>query len=739
MVTWVGKKRRFGAGVVTPLLILACGGAAALACSSSGENAEFGSSGTGGDSSSVNHVDVGEFGGSPGTSGGDPGASSGGSVVGDHRAISSIRIDPQDATLDVVAGNVSTKDYRVFGRFEGDSQDTDITARAVFYVPDNYLVGGFPSSGAPKFSTRVPLMASDPAARGGVVTVRAQAASADGTVLTSTTSLTVRISASTSVPVGTGESAIPGNASSLFGGPSDASRAPRLSYPNDNAFLPPNLKRLEVHWRPAQSTSLYEIAFTSSTSTQRFYARCAGLGDGALNDGACGFQLDGASFAALAESNRGAGNVAVQVRASDGSATGGVGASATFHVRFGETNVEGGIYYWDVTHTRIMRYDFGGTQSAADVFLAGNDYGLPSASNGNCVGCHSISRDGTKIVASIGGQGNGNLVYLNDLAKVSTPPAPARTDTNYLTKRGPDGTGPSGSAIQFATFNPSGSRFAAVYGDTSDVDTRTTLWMHDGTSGDRLSGVKLDFEPDHPDWSPDGSTIAVTHVNGHNTSQQAYKGGIDLLKAPGGEFTTSSTTKTTLLPFVSGKNRFNPSFMPDSSFLLYTEATCPNDDCNTDVEGAAAATTWAITPTAGAHGVHLDNAAAMGVADTDPTSFRDTFPRATPFESKQGSGKRFWFTSASRRQPGERKKIANTPAALVDVRGRPGEGARRPRRQRARVLPAVPGFANLESHRAVDAENRVEHCARSAGTGAAAAARSRAAVDSLMIQSAVTS
>jgi hypothetical protein len=54
--------------------------------------------------------------------------------------------------------------------------------------------------------------------------------------------------------------------------------------------------------------------------------------------------------------------------------------------------------------------------------------------------------------------------------------------------------------------------------------------------------------------------------------------------------------------------------------------------------------------------VHLDRAAAPGVADGSNTNIIDTFPRSTPFETTQGAGKLFWFTVASLRQPGLRLK-----------------------------------------------------------------------------------
>ena len=630
---------------VTLVLVLSCVAAAALplACGGAGDSVFN----PGGDSDGAVSGDGGDPAFGDSSIGGD------GQTGGQIQNLASMRISPADAVISVAAGAVATQGYKVFGTMKSGGPEVDITARSVFYVPDNYLVGGFPTTGAPLFSTRLPAVVTDPPQRGGRLTVQAQAANSDGTTSTATTSLTVSLAATLNFP---GGSAIPANPGSLFSGTADPTRAPVLSYPNNNAFLPPNLKRLEVHWKPGSaSNTLYEISFKSSLATITYFSRCNTVSSGSLKAGACGFELDSLGYAYLAESNRGAGNVAIKIRGTDDAGSA-FGESAVFNVQFGESNVEGGIYYWDVTDTQIMRYDFGGAQAAPEVFIAGNDYGLPTASNGNCVGCHAISRDGTKIVASIGGQNNGLLVYQADLSKAPTPPLPARTDPAYLTKVGASGLGTSGNEIQFATFNPLGTAFAAVYGETTTPD-RNKLWMHDGTTGDRIGSVLLAFEPDHPDWSPDGKMIAVTHVNGHNTSQQAFKGGIDVLTSTSGStFTTASTTATTVVPFVSGKNRFNPNFVPDSSFMLFTEATCPSDNCNTDVVGATAATTWAVKPAAAAIPIHLANAALAGVTDGAPTNFRDTFPRATPFQSKQGSGKLFWFTVASRREPGERAK-----------------------------------------------------------------------------------
>jgi hypothetical protein len=188
-----------------------------------------------------------------------------------------MRIEPADATLAVAAGKTGTQAYRVLGVMNGATAEVDITSRVAFYVPDNYLVGGFPASGGPTFTTRLPVAATDPPQRGGKLTVQAQAQNSDGTITTATTSLTVTLSATLSSPNAT--PALPANPATKFTGAAVAARAPALVYPNDGVMLPPNLRRLEVHWQAGVAQNqLFEITFVSSLASITYYSRCGTLG-----------------------------------------------------------------------------------------------------------------------------------------------------------------------------------------------------------------------------------------------------------------------------------------------------------------------------------------------------------------------------------------------------------------------------------------------------------------------------
>jgi hypothetical protein len=602
--------------------------------------------------------------------GGDAGGhDAGGPTAG---TLSAAHIVPANATLTVKAGSQVTQPYQVLGIVDGTGPEVDLTSRFVFFVPDNYLVGGFPLNGGPTFTSRLPMAPTDPPQQGGKLTVLAQAANPGGAILTVTTSLTVQLIAQLSDPSG---AALPANAQNLFGGGSDGgsaldpTRAPNVYYPNDGAMLPPNLKQLEVHWQPGSANNtLFRVSFSSAAASIVYYVRC-GNGNVAapgLIQGACALHLDPTGYGYLAQSNAGQGVVGLTVTGTDDNGTR-YGVSAGTSLQFAQEPVNGGVYYWDVTHTRIMRFDFGGTKTTPDVFIAPNDYGT----NGACIGCHTLSHDGAKIAASQGGQHNGALIYINNVGRATTPPYPARTDPTYLTQNGD-----TNDHIQFASFNPAGDRFVAVYGDTDSssagpdggrVLDRNKLWFHDGTTGVIIAGAEklLSFEPDHPSWSPDGTMIAMTHVGGHNTSQREYSGGIDVATFSNGVLADPFVVIPSLVP---GKNTYNPDFVPDSSFFFFSQCTCSvgqenTDQCDSDVANNLNATTWAAKPVANATPVHLDKAGAPGLADNGKVPI-DTFPRSTPFKTAQGTGQLFWFTVASQRNPGLRKKTGGTQQLL---------------------------------------------------------------------------
>ena len=555
--------------------------------------------------------------------------------AGGTATIRSLRIEPEDAVLEIEMGEEGEQDYRVFAELEGGSAEVDITDRVVFYVPDNWRVGGFEDNG-PVFTNNTDTP------RGGVLTVQATAANSDESLVMVETSLTVSYRALPEDPRddGSGDFDVPADAEDLFEGDEDGTRAPLLVYPNDGVLLPPNLQRLAVHFEPGNgANTLFEVSFATDGVDLRYYVRC-----GALVDNGCILELDQDSFELLADTSREGQEVKLRVRGTDDEGMA-VGSSVEQTLSFARTDVRGALYYWTTTEpTGIMRADFGATELQPEPFLRQGDARLE---RGDCVGCHTLSRDGSRILASQAGQNGGYQVYINDL---SMDPM----DAAFLTMNGN-----ADNRIQFASFSPDAEEFVSVYGDTDDLTARNTLWFHDGETGVRRpdDSIVLPFEPDHPEWSPDGDIIAMTHVGIHETSQRPRKSGIDILLRDDMGPNKGWSDPMVVIPIADGLNRYNPSFVPDSSLFVYSESTCPggagqedNDSCDADADPSAK--TWAVLPEASAAPVLLARAAAPGVRDNGQTDLTDTFPRSAPFDSEYGSDEVYWVTISSKRRAG---------------------------------------------------------------------------------------
>jgi len=601
--------------------------------------------------------------------------------VGVPQDIATMRIDPADSVLVVQRGQSATVSFRAFATMQAGGGEVEITDRTVFYVPDNYLVGEFPADGSSLFTTRLPTSSADPPQRGGKVTIQAMAASTDNPITTVTTTLTVKIVDSGSAAAGSlgATPAIPSDPGPEFTGTDSATLGPKLVYPNDGVLLPPNMQQMEVHFQPGSKTGeLYEISLLSDYSEYRYYTRCYADPTKFLL-GACAFEIDADTVNIIAESNGGTDPLTLTVRGTD--EKGDVGSSASISVQFAADRVDGAIYYWTTTSTAaqqpsIMRFDFGSQSALAAVLQPSDlpDDGGNAHANTTCVGCHALSRDGKRMVASKGASYAGYLVYIADL---SLP----KTAANWLTVDGRSSGTAAANRVMNASFNPDGTQFVAdaPAGDSLGLNN---LSLNDGVTGVRQSTLNLGFPVSYPDWSPDGQSIAVTHIYGNSgTIIQFQEGGISVIQQSATGW-IPSPAEVVVVPHTTGKSRYTPNFVPDSSFLLYSEATRQTSDSDALVDSYSdpSATVWAVQPQANATPVLLAKANTPGVADkltlADGRSslvvqrissglLMDTFPRAAPFEAKQNGHKLFWFTSASQRRAGLRLYKPN-PSVVGD-------------------------------------------------------------------------
>lgn len=543
-----------------------------------------------------------------GNGGGDTDARPGDEIAG----LVSLAISPADHSLIIDGTTPATQSYTATGTFE-DGSTRDLTGSVTFSVDDTDL-GAF--AGA-DFTSRV--------IRGGYTAVRASAGSVVGT-----TGLGLVMRQRHEDPASVDLPADPGT---LFEGPEDPARAPQLVYPNPGVLVPPNLEELEFHFLPGTAeNTVFALSFENDFTDVVVYQRCT-----LPMNGGCIYQPDAQLWSWIADTNRGLQPLRFSVRATDDNGTA-VGASASQDIQFSFDDIRGAVYYWTTSDgTGIMRFDFAAGQTEPERFLG------TELSGGTCVGCHALSRDGTKIVAEAGGQNDGRLLLL-DVAS-GEPMVPF---------------GSPGRSI-FESWNPDGSRYVGVYGDNGATDYN--LMLFDGNDGSYQESIDVGATSDsfttHPDWSPDGSRIVYTRTGASGTNQRNFYGAIEMVTDQGGNFGGPET----VVPRADGHHRFYPAFSPDGELVAYNESRCNNGntggECDADTDPTARL--WIARAEPGATPVEMSQANTPGVRD-GTADLTNSFPKWSPFIFRKDSelaSRLEWITFSSTREYGLRPPPGN--------------------------------------------------------------------------------
>jgi hypothetical protein len=533
--------------------------------------------------------------------------------------LDSLSISPTSATLTVTQGGPpQTQQYVVTGMFGG--QTRDLTSSLTYFASPSGVV-----------TVNASGLATTTGTAGGVVTITV---SSSGKMATAT--LKVIYTSSGADPQMT--ATVPASASSLFTSTTnDTARAPTLVYPNDGVLFPPNISGVEVHFTPGANNTLFEVSVVGAVSSITSYVRCttpAGITG-------CIYTPDAALWSSIARSNAGQPAATLTVRGTDDSGSS-VGASQTIHIQFSKDAIMGGLYYWTTNSSgAIMRWDFGGTAATATRYLT-----QTNTDGRTCLGCHTLSLDGTKLVASAGGQNQGHLLLWDVAMNKAIRPYP-------LTQQS-----------QFESWNAAGNQFVGIYGDTTKKGP-VNLMIFDGNTGAVTQTIDLGgLRADHPDWTkstngPD--TIAFTSVDATatTTDQKPATGGIDFIQNSGAGWGAPQV----LVPSELGKNRYYPAISPDGTLVIYDESTCataptagatPDISCNADTDATATMYLTQLPPGA-ATPVLLANANRPGVADSGNTALTNSFPKWAPFITQLDEfNKLYWFTFSSTRQYGLR-------------------------------------------------------------------------------------
>ncbi len=555
----------------------------------------------------------------------DGGSGGGGGDAGTDEKPASIAVTPADATYMTDGITAAMANYTATATYPGGRTE-DVTPKVTFSLDDPGL-GTFQTRG---FKSSVD--------RGGksAVTVTLKG-------ITGTTPITVHLKKVIRDPASMN---LPADPAALFTKTPVASRAGDLVYPNDGSLLPPNLGKLEVHFLPGTSNTLFELSMNGQYTDVKVYLRCT-----LPMNGGCIYLPDDAAWRALATANRGGGPVTLKLKGTD-DAGAQVGESTPITVSFSRDEIQGGLYYWSTTAKSIMRFDFASTtQTQATKFLDSN---IANNANG-CIGCHALSRDGKKMVVEAEGSTDGRIAIVDVATKTTTVPFPA----------------PNKSF--FASWNKDSNKFVGV----DDRSTDFNLRVFDGTSGALVESIAgtgtMDRPTDHPDWSADDNTIAYASVTREGpravSLQWPTKGSIRMVKRT--QATWSAPVE--IAPFVPGKNRYYPSIAPSSDYLVFNESNCnagSQADLNCDGDSDPDARLFTAKLEAGAALVELKRANGPGKRDMGKTQLSNSFPKWSPFtfqRTETAGSKVQWVTFSSTRAYGLRQPSGLTWLWMVAV------------------------------------------------------------------------
>jgi WD40-like Beta Propeller Repeat len=455
----------------------------------------------------------------------------------------------------------------------------------------------------------------------------------------------------------------------MFAGTPSATAAPTVAYPLAHALFPANLAPVEIHLkRTVVTQTIARVNFHVDGFDLNFYDTCAPAEQDPMG---CVLTLPATVCQTLGAANY-FGTLTTTIRLAD-SAGANVGETTLTDVSWTYAQLSGGLYYWTTSsvgasQTEIRRYNFadaGGTpetywsQTPDSPQLTGTMVPADQAGPHACMGCHAISRDGSKIALSFGG----SLPAAFELIDVaSKAPIAARLDTT------------TGYA-SMTTFSPDNSRLINEYHGKLLLRTADAML----TDVSELFATDTTEPKSHPFWSPTGDSIAFVSFDFTATAAVPAPTGDLVLNsqiwiAPSDGQTATGPAKL-LVPRVAGKSSYYPAISDDGKFVVFNQSSCSapenigawgSDPCDGYSDLSAR---LQVVPAAG--GTPVDLAQANGDGN-----LTNSWPRWSPDHGQFNKQQIYWVAFASRRAYGLRLAGASDTEPqlwFAAVRATPGQ------------------------------------------------------------------
>ncbi len=423
-----------------------------------------------------------------------------------------LSIAPQNVNLDVKSGNVPTQ------QFTATYNGQDVTSLATWVVekPDMGSIdkgGLFTPTGKVGGITKV------------LVLYDMQKAEASVTINVSIVANTGGLTASQQ---------------SAFDSPKGADPALNILYPFDKTVMPLRVLSPEIMWQGGASSDAYRLRLTSKyMSFTEFFT--APLQSHIIGQA----QWENIEFS-------GTGPVSDPVKVELARLSGGTAYSPkTFELHIAQGIIYGSIYYWQLPDA-CMKYQ--GRILRIKPSSEMTDEFYPTTT---CFGCHTVSRDGTKMMATFDmGSFNGFPMQTLDLTK-----NPVQLGTIQQAQ---------GVTGVFAAFNDDGTKIAYSdnYSGTKPAQ-QAAIHIINSQNGQKILNNAFPAGCGEPAWSPDGTMLAgICGMDGFGWTFDSYNG--DLKIATLNKMQNQVMSSKTIVTKAQGQGRpAYPTFTPDSKYLAF--------------------------------------------------------------------------------------------------------------------------------------------------------------------------